>query len=88
MTYVLERVWATLVVLTLFAFSLGQLSHLDTIFVAILLISTIIKGLLIIDYFMDLKKVRLKYRLIPIIWLLLVMTLISIAYFLPPDNIT
>jgi len=83
MTNKLEIAWFTLVVLTLFAFSLGVLNTINTSMVAILLISTFIKGQVVIDYFMGLKNVRLRYRLIPSMWLFMVISLISIAYYLP-----
>ncbi|NOR55780.1 MAG: hypothetical protein GQ531_06180 [Sulfurovum sp.] len=88
MKSLLEKVWFSLVVLTIFAYLLGYLNYINTYFVAILLVSTFIKGLLVIDYFMDLKQVQLRYRLIPIVWLLLVISLISIAYYLPQDSIS
>ncbi len=79
----LEIVWFTLVLLTVFAFSLGYLNYINTSIVAILLISTFIKAQLVVDYFMGLKNVRLRYRLIPTIWLFMVISLIAIAYYLP-----
>jgi len=79
----LEYVWITLVILTLFAYLLGYLKYISTTLVAVLLITTFIKGQLVIDYFMGLKNVRLRYRLIPTIWLFTVISLISITYYLP-----
>jgi len=83
MTRTLEYIWITLVTLTLFAYLIGYLKYISTTLVAILLITTFVKGQLVIDYFMDLKEVRLKYRLIPTVWLFTVITLISVAYYLP-----
>ena len=79
----LEYIWVILVVLTIFAYLLGYLKYISTILVAVLLFTTCIKGQLVIDYFMDLKEVRLKYRLIPTIWLGIVLSLIAVAYYLP-----
>lgn len=79
----LEYIWITLVILTVFAFLLGYLKYVSTFFVAILLITTFIKGQLVIDYFMELKNVNLRYRLIPIVWLGLTISLIALAYYLP-----
>jgi len=79
----LEIAYFTLVVLTLFAFLLGYLKYINTIFVSLLLISTFIKGQIVIDYFMGLKNVRLSYRLIPTLWLVSVLSLIATAYYLP-----
>ena len=79
----LEYVWVILIVLTIFAFLLGYLKYISTSLVAVLLITTFIKGELVTDYFMGLKDVKLKYRLIPVIWLLVVISLIAVAYYLP-----
>ena len=79
----LEIAWFTLVLLTVFAFLLGYLNYITSSIVSILLISTFIKGQVVIDYFMGLKNVRLRYRLIPSIWLFLVISLIATAYYLP-----
>jgi cytochrome c oxidase subunit IV len=76
-------IWIILVILTIFAYLLGYLKLINNSLVAILLITTFIKGGLVIDYFMGLKNVRLKYRLIPIIWLGIVLLLIAVAYYLP-----
>ena len=83
MKRILEYVWIILVILTIFAYLLGYLKYVSSFFVAVLLITTFIKGQLVIDYFMDLKNVQLKYRLIPIIWLSVVISLIAAAYYLP-----
>ena len=79
----LEIVWFTLVLLTVFAFLLRYLNYINTSIVAVLLISTFIKAQLVVDYFMGLKNVRLRYRLIPTVWLFILISLISIAYYLP-----
>ena len=76
-------IWIILVILTIFAYLLGYLKLINNSLVAILLITTFIKGELVIDYFMGLKNVRLKYRLIPIIWLGIVLLLIAVTYYLP-----
>jgi len=83
MTRTLEYIWIVLIMLTIFAYSLGYFKYISTPLVAVLLITTFLKGQLVIDYFMDLKKVRLKYRLIPILWLTIVLSLIATAYYLP-----
>jgi len=79
----LEYIWVILIVLTIFAFLLGYLKYITTSLVAVLLITTFIKGGIVVDYFMGLKDVKLKYRLIPIVWLFVVISLISVAYYLP-----
>jgi len=77
------KIWISLVLLTLFSFVLGHLDILSGFLVILLLGITLIKGQLIIDYFMGLKKVRLKYRLIPTLWLVFVLGMIALAYYLP-----
>ncbi|MDQ7047183.1 MAG: cytochrome C oxidase subunit IV family protein [Sulfurovum sp.] len=79
----LEIAWFTLALLTIFAFFLGHFNTINSSIVAILLISTFIKGQVVIDYFMGLKNVRLGYRLIPTLWLFVVLSLIATAYYLP-----
>jgi len=79
----MKFIWIILVVLTLFAFLLGYLHLISYSLVGILLVSTFIKGHLVIDYFMGLKNVSLSYRLIPTLWLLLMVVMIGVAYYLP-----
>jgi len=82
MKRVLEIIWIVLVILTIFAYLLGYLKLIDTSLVGVLLATTFIKGALVSDYFMGLKSVSTKYRVIPLIWLFVVIILIAIAYYL------
>jgi len=82
----MRNVWITLVILTLFAFLVGWLKLVNSLFVFILLVTTFIKGQLVSEYFMGLKNVTLKYRMIPTIWLFIVLSSIAIAYYLPISN--
>ncbi len=77
------KIWILLVLLTLFAFSLGWLKLLSLGSLALLLVTTFIKGQLIIDYFMELREVKGKYRFIPMLWLLVTLTLVALAYYIP-----
>jgi hypothetical protein len=77
------KIWLLLVTLTLFAFLLGWFKLITSSALAVLLISTFIKGQLISDYFMGLKEIKGKYRFIPTIWLLLTLTLVALAYYVP-----
>lgn len=83
MKRILEIIWIILVILTIFAYLLGYLKYINTFFVGILLLSTFTKGQLVIDYFMGLKKVQLKYRIIPSLWLAIIIILIAGVYYLP-----
>lgn len=78
-----EDIFAVLVVLSFSAFLVGYLELFSGFFAILLVVSTYVKGQLISDYFMDLREVEFKYRLIPTIWLVLVLSLIAIAYMLP-----
>lgn len=78
-----EGVWAVLIILTIFAYLLGELKLVNTLLVGILLISTFIKGHLVIDYFMGLKNVQLRYSIIPTLWLSIVIFSIFLPYYLP-----
>jgi len=82
-----ERIWIVLIVLTIFAFLLGYLKLISSFLVAILLITTFIKGQLIIDYFMGLKNTQLKFRIIPMVWLVIILSCIAISYYLPARTI-
>ena len=78
----LEIIWIVLIALTIFAYLLGYLKYIDSALVSVLLISTFIKGALVIEHFMGLKNVQSKYRFIPTIWLGVVLSLIAVAYYL------
>jgi phosphoglycerol transferase MdoB-like AlkP superfamily enzyme len=82
MKKILEIIWVVLVILTIFAYLLGYLKLIDTSLVGVLLVTTFIKGALVSDYFMGLKMVSMKYRIIPMIWLVVVLILVAVAYYL------
>lgn len=77
------KIWLTLVVLTLLTFCIGYFELINSFIIGVILLTILIKGQLIIDYFMGLKDVSLTYRSIPMLWLLVVVLLIALAYFLP-----
>jgi cytochrome c oxidase subunit IV len=72
-----------LIVLTLFTFLMGWLELTSSAVVTLILITTFAKAQLVIDYFMGLREVKFGYRVIPTIWLLIVISCIALAYFLP-----
>lgn len=78
-----EVIWLVLILLSIFAFLVGYLNLVNSALVAVLLISTFIKGQLVIDYFMGLNKINLRYRIIPTLWLAMVLFLTAIAYYWP-----
>jgi len=83
----ITKIWMILSVFTLFAFLVGWLKLTSLTLIAILLITTFIKGQLVIDYFMDLHEVTLKYRIIPTIWLFIIILSIGIIYYFPKEII-
>lgn len=80
------KIWLSLIALSTFTFLVGWWHLTNNFFIVMLLLTTFIKGHLIAEYFMDLKKVVFKYRVLPTIWLILVIGLIGIAYYLPIDT--
>jgi len=75
------KIWLALMALTLLSYLIAVFGLISSGAVVVLLLITLLKGQLIIDYFMGLREVRLSYRLIPIIWLIMVLSLILVAYF-------
>lgn len=60
--------------------SITFFSSYFTLGVTGLLIVTFIKGFLIVNYFMELRHVRLRYSMIIFAWLLIVLLLIYISF--------
>jgi cytochrome c oxidase subunit IV len=79
-------IWVFLVLLTIFAFLLGWLKLVNHTLVGILLFTTFVKGQLVIDYFMELRNVKLRWRMIPTLWLLVIITTISLTYYYPATS--
>lgn len=77
----ITKIWIVLLLFSLFAFGLGWFKIVSDFFVALLLISTFIKGYLVIEHFMGLSEVSLKYRIIPTSWLMIVIFFIVINYY-------
>lgn len=76
-------IWLILLFLTGVSFFLGDATLVGLSFIIGLFLITFIKAQLVIDYFMGLKNVSLKYRLFPTLWLFIVVLLICIAYLYP-----
>jgi len=74
--------WSILILLTIFAFIFGGFELGNMTIVSIILLSTIIKSQIVIDYFMGLHQVRWQWRIILYSWLLLVVGMIGLAYWL------
>lgn len=76
----LKTIWIFLIFLTTLTFILGKIELSPYFFIALILLTTFIKGQLVIDLFMGLKDVSLKYRLIVSLWLFIVIILIGLAF--------
>ncbi|MDQ7042700.1 MAG: cytochrome C oxidase subunit IV family protein [Sulfurimonas sp.] len=77
-----KKIWMILISLTVLSFSLGYFHFINPFTIGLVLVSIVIKGELIIEYFMGLKNVASKYRFIPTLWLLIVVLLITVAYYI------
>jgi len=73
-------VWLALLALSVTLAALGGIGLRGTAFTALLLITTFVKGQLIADHFMGLRRVRLLWRGILFGYLLVIVTGIGIAY--------
>ena len=76
-------IYILLFLLTSITLFLGSKTFTTSIVIVIIMLITFVKGQLIIDYFMGLKYVKLKYRLFVSIWLLLIIILITISFIIP-----
>jgi len=74
------RIWLILLLLTILAFVLGKLNLSGNTVMGILLLTTVWKGKLIADYFMDLRQARWLWRLLIWGWLVIVAGAVSLAY--------
>ena len=77
------RIFIILIMLSFLTFLAGYFKLVGSFVVALLLLSVFIKGQLITEYFMGLKDVVLLYRIIPSIWLFVVIVAILTSYYLP-----
>lgn len=75
-------IWIILMGLSLLMFFLSVFGLEGQVFVVSLLLAAWFKGQMIIDHFMELKRVALIWRMIISIWLILVMSGIFILYLL------
>ena len=74
--------WLILVSLTSFTFLIGWNEMVNNSVVGVLLVVTFIKGQLVSDYFMELKHTKKIWRIVPIIWLILILGSIALTYYL------
>ena len=76
------RVWAILVGLTLALLVVGQSGAEGPVITAVILAATLVKTHMVADYFMGLKQTRLLWRVIISVYLLIVISMIGLAYWL------
>lgn len=81
-THFLNVIWVALMVATVLTWFIGKADLLTTPMVVAVLLISAIKGWLIIDDFMALRRVRLLWRGIVIGWLLATLSIILLAYWL------
>ncbi|MFA5530695.1 MAG: cytochrome C oxidase subunit IV family protein [Thiohalomonadaceae bacterium] len=73
-------IWLMLVLLTLSTYAVGE-SHLNgPVIVAVVLGTAFVKGQLVVEWFMGLRRVRPLWRLIMFTYMLLVCALIGLGY--------
>ena len=79
----ITKIWIVLLILTLFAYLFGEQEFVNKSLIILLLVTTFIKGQFVIDYFMNLSEVQLKYRIIPTLWLVTIIIIIGFIYYYP-----
>ncbi len=77
----ITKIWIALLLFSLSAFILGWFEIVSSFFISVLLISTFLKGYFVIEHFMGLSEVTLRYRLIPTVWLSVVIISVAITYY-------
>ncbi len=78
--YNIHTIWIALILLTLSTYAMGKLGFSGLIVVIVLLLTAAIKGVLIINDFMELKGVSLLWRVLMYGWLWSVILTIAITY--------
>ena len=76
------KIWLVLMVLTLVTLAIGQLGLTGMPVVGFLMVMTFIKGQMVADYFMGLKRVAWRWRIIILLYMIIVCSLISTAYYI------
>ena len=76
------KVWLVLMVLTLVTLAIGQRGLTGMPVVGFLMVMTFIKGQMVADYFMGLKRVAWRWRIIILLYMIIVCSLISTAYYI------
>ena len=78
--YNIHTIWIALILLTLSTYAMGKLGFSSLPIMIVLLLTAAIKGVLIINDFMELKGVSLLWRAMMYGWLWTVIIAIAITY--------
>lgn len=78
--YNIHTIWIALILLTLSTYAMGKLGFSGLPIMIVLLLTAAIKGVLIINDFMELKGVSLLWRAMMYGWLWIVILAIAITY--------
>ncbi|NWG30493.1 MAG: cytochrome C oxidase subunit IV family protein [Rhodocyclaceae bacterium] len=81
-THLLNMLWVALLVATVLTWLIGKTGYTGPLAVSAILVIAAIKGWMIIQDFMGLRRVRLLWRGIVVGWLLVTLAVILIAYWL------
>jgi len=74
--------WIILILLTALTYTIGEMGLSGLSIVAFVLVTALLKGQMVVDYFMGLKRVRAAWRGLLFGYLLLVCSMIGLAYYL------
>lgn len=74
------RIWLLLIGLTFISFIFARMGYQGEVLIAVVLLSAWLKGQMIIDSFMKLRRVRQLWRIIISVWLLVVLSVITSMY--------
>ena len=80
--HLLNVLWIALLVATVLTWMIGKTGHTGTTAVVAILIIAAIKGWMIIQDFMALRRVTFLWRALVLGWLLLTLVIILLAYWL------
>lgn len=73
-------IWITMIILTIFTYSMGKFGYSGIVPVMLLLLTVVIKSTFIIRNFMELRGVSLLWRVIMYGWLWIVVIAIATTY--------
>ncbi|MCK5917122.1 MAG: cytochrome C oxidase subunit IV family protein [Cocleimonas sp.] len=80
--YNIHSLWILMLVLTMMTYAIGKLGYSGLNMIFLLLVTVIIKGVIIIREYMELRGVSFLWRAIMYGWLWVVTIAIAIAYML------